>query len=482
MSAILGSGSNVQNMQFRGAIDGSMSRVDASAGATRIREALDSVNMNNLSTQEKNVLMSTIDTLAADGYISDADANTVVGMINSFQSTGRVFDTLLGGNGGQLDVPQGHQGWNPSDSLRGAVGNALGTLIGNGTGTQPWVPSPIAQAAAKFPTNPLFGGLLGFSIDKVVQTFKDALFMGASKGMLNTCDGCDNQQRVSDALDKADLSKMSPEDRTKVLSQIGFAALDGHVSKIEADAIIDTLNKAQGIVPTKEGPWEVKQDGGKAHIDLGNYTLDLNEGNSEFILTNKETGEKTRIWGDPHFEVDGKAVGDFYGTMTLNLDDGTKITIHTTPYDQNKNMTLSTELVITKGDQAMVIQGLDQNTLGDLQIGQVSKGGQLVDWVNDDGVNIYEDAAGGGWQRMTDGGYMTKIDRDFLGSIRDDVPAGSTPNPGANANHGNPFAFGPFFTLPIFTPTLLTDNGGGTREGRKDPDPVPLRMRAPGDR
>ncbi len=334
MSAIFGNGNNVQNMQFRGAVDGSMAKVDSSAGADRIRSALDTANMNALSTQEKNVLMSTIDTLAADGYISDSDANTVVGMISRFESTGRLFDTLTGGNLGQTNVPQGHQGWNPSDSLRGAVGGALGTLIGNmGGSTQPWIPSPIAQAAAKFPTNPLFGGLLGFGIDKVVSTFKDALFMGASKGMLNTCDGCANQQRVSDALDKADLSKLDPKERATVMSQLGFAALDGHISKIEADAIIDTLNNAQGIVPTQNGPWEVKQDGGKAHIDLGNYTLDLNEGNSEFILTNKETGEKTRIWGDPHFEHNGKAVGDFYGTMTMHLDDGTKITIHTTPYD-----------------------------------------------------------------------------------------------------------------------------------------------------
>lgn len=451
-----------------------MSRVDASAGASRIRDALDTANMNSLSTQEKNVLMSTVDTLAADGYISDADANTVTGMIKTFESTGRVFDTLIGANGGQINVPQGHQGWNPSDSLRGAIGEALGGAFGGGANPPGWTPSPTARAAANFPTNPLFGGLLGFGIDKVVQTFKDALFMGASKGMLGTCDGCDNQQRVSDALDKADLSKVSPEDRTKVLSQIGFAALDGHVSKIEADAIIDTLNKAQGIVPTQNGPWEIKQDGGKAQIDLGNYTLDLNEGNSEFILTNKQTGEKTRIWGDPHMEVNGKAVGDFYGTMTLNLDDGTKITIHTTPYDKNNNMTLSTELVITKGDQAMVVQGLDQNKLGDLQIGQVSSSGQFVDWVNDDGVNIYEDASGGGWQRMDSGGYLTNVDRDFLGSIRDDAgaPGGNAPNP--NPNEG-PFTPGPFFLTPIFTPPPVLDNGGDTpRNDRRLLEPTPI--------
>lgn len=457
MSTILGSGNLVENMQFRGAVDGSLSRTDASAGASRIRDALDTANLNSLSTQEKNVLMSTIDTLAADGFISDADANTVVGMIKNFEASGSVFDTLTGGNHGQVNVPQGHQGWTPADSLRGAIGGALGGLFGGGAAS--WIPSPVAQAAAKFPSNPLFGGLLGFGVDKVVQTLKDAMFTGAAKGMLGTCDGCDNQQRVASALDKADLSKLDPDDRAQVLSQIGFAALDGHVSKIEADAIISTLDKAQGVVPTQDGPWQVQQDGGKAHIDLGNYTLDLNEGNSEFILTNKETGEKTRIWGDPHMEVNGKAVGDFYGTMTLHLDDGTKITIHTTPYDKNKNMTLSTELVITKGDQAMVIQGLDQNKLGDLQIGQVSNGGNFVDWVNDDGVSIFEDTKGGGWQRLDDGGFLTNVDREFLGNIRDE-----NGNPGVdhNGNPGNnhitPIAQSPFFLTPIFGPTWNVAN------------------------
>lgn len=479
MSTISGSGNLVENMQFRGAVDGSLSHVDSSAGASRIRDALDTANFNNLSTQEKNILMSTVDRLAADGFISDKDANTVVGMIKSFEMTGSVFDTLMGGNRGEMNVPQGHQGWTPADSLRGAAGGLIGGLLGGGGPA--WNPSPIALAASKFPANPLFGGLLGFNVDKVVQTLQDAVFKGAADGMLATCDGSENQQRVSDALGNADLSKLSPEDRSQVLSQIGFAALDGHVSKIEADAIISTLDKAQGVVPTQDGPWQVQQDGGKAHIDLGNYTLDLNEGNSEFVLTNKETGEKTRIWGDPHMEVNGKAVGDFYGTMTLHLDDGTKITIHTTPYDKNNKMTLSTELVITKDDQAMVIQGLDQNKLGDLQIGQVADGGDFVDWVNDDGVSIFEDTNGGGWQRLDDGGFLTKVDRNFLGTIRDE-----NGNPGVdiNGNPGNnhimPIFQSPFFLTPIAGPTWNTNQDADTVTNFRGPQPTFVPNRANG--
>ena len=43
-----------------------------------------------------------------------------------------------------------------------------------------------------------------------------------------------------------------------------------------------------------------------AKIDLGDgYKLDINEKNSEMTIINEKTGEKTRIWGDPHVDVDG---------------------------------------------------------------------------------------------------------------------------------------------------------------------------------
>jgi hypothetical protein len=383
-------GNFAENVQFRGAMGNALSNVDPSLGATQVRAALDAANTNNLSTQEKNVLMSVTSTLSADGYISSADASIITGMIRTFESTGQLVDTLTGGNFGNLQVPQD-------------------------AGYQPSVP---AQAAQQSPSNPLFGGLLGFLVDKVVQTFKDALFVGAGQGMLGTCDGCSNQQRVSDAIDSADLAKLSASERSTVLQMIGFASIDGHISKVEANAITDYLNRAQGIRPQPSGEWSVQQNGGQAHIDLGNYTIDVNEGNSEFTVTNKKTGETTRIWGDPHVDVDGKHVGDFYGTTTLNLDDGTKITINTTPFNAGNGMTLSSRLTITQGDRAMVIRGLDQNTLGDLEISQIPVLGQLVDSLVPDGANIYENPEGSGWLRLDQGGQLVGVDGAFLSSIR----------------------------------------------------------------
>jgi len=383
-------GTFAENTQFRGAIDATLSHVDPSLGATQVRAALDAVNLNSLSTQEKNVLLSVADNLAADGYISGSDARAITGLIDSYKSTGRFFDTLTGGNRGKLEVPSQSE----------------------------YQPSSNALLAQRYVPNPLFGGLLGFFVDKVVQTFKDALFQGATQGMLGTCDGCANQQKVSAALYGADLSKLSPSERSTVMSMIGFAAVDGHVSRVESNAIVDYLNRAQGIVPKSNSEWSVQQNGSTAHIDLGNYTLDLDERNSQFILTNKATGETTRIWGDPHVEVDGKAVGDFYGTMTLNLDDGTKITINTTPYSAGNGMTLSSRLTITQGDRAMVISGLDQNKVGDMKIDQVSVGGRIIDAIQGDGTDIYENPEGKGWLQLNAGGFLQQVDGDFLRNIK----------------------------------------------------------------
>lgn len=386
-------GTFAENTRFRGAMDATLAHVDPSLGATQVRAALDSANLSNLSTQEKNVLMSLADTLAADGYLSGSDAQAITGMISKFESSGRFFDTLTGGNRGKLEVPDAH-----ADFLL--------------------APTPMPVTNMRYVPTPLFGGLLGFFVERIVQTFKDMLFQGAAQGMLGTCDGCANQQKVSAALYGADLSKLSPTERSTVMAMIGFASADGHVSRVESKAIINYLNRAQGIVPPANPDWSVQQNGGTAHIDLGNYTLDLNEGSSEFVLTNKATGEKTRIWGDPHVEVDGKAVGDFYGTMTLNLDDGTKITINTTPYSAGNGMTLSSRLTITQGDRAMIVSGLDQNKLGDLKIDQVPVGGQVIDAIQGDGVDIYENPEGAGWLQLNASGLLQAVDADFLRHIR----------------------------------------------------------------
>lgn len=136
---------------------------------------------------------------------------------------------------------------------------------------------------------------------------------------------------------------------------------------------------------------------GKATVDLGDgYTLEINEANSEFVVRDAQ-GNVTQIWGDPHFNYNGQHVGDFWDTMTLELENGTKITVNTEPFGSNPNATVTSQLVITRGDQAMIIDGVSQNQLGDLSI-SMSNDGYAVDAAQRDGLTIREDDnASSGW-------------------------------------------------------------------------------------
>ena len=151
---------------------------------------------------------------------------------------------------------------------------------------------------------------------------------------------------------------------------------------------------------------------GKAEIDLGDgYTMALNERSSEIVITDAN-GDKTRIWGDPHVDVNGKRVGDFYDTTTFELKNGTKITINTEPWRAGGNGAyVASQVVITKGDQGMVVDGISQNDHGDLKITQ-GYDGQTLDFAHDDGFNLTEagDKGSYGWNSEFTGERVTKAE------------------------------------------------------------------------
>lgn len=160
--------------------------------------------------------------------------------------------------------------------------------------------------------------------------------------------------------------------------------------------------------------WTVSNPGqGKATIDLGDdYELQLDENRSEMKLVNKETGETTDVWGDPHINMTTGGQGkqfDFKGPVTLHLKDGTEINIQTVPYKNNPNVTLSSTVTITRGDRAITVTGLDQNQTGDLKISQ-SEGGRWLQATEQKGTNLYEGQSGQGWldnegQAVTQGDF-----------------------------------------------------------------------------
>ena len=159
--------------------------------------------------------------------------------------------------------------------------------------------------------------------------------------------------------------------------------------------------------------------GNTAKVDLGDGNkLEIDERSSQITIINEKTGERTRIWGDPHVEIDGKQAYDFWGTTTFTLENGTKITINTEQWKGNPNAYVASQVVVTKGTNALVIDGVSQNKLGDLKM-TLSNDGRAIDAAHRDGYTLSENECGGGW--MTNNGTLatqkdldaTRVGREF---------------------------------------------------------------------
>jgi hypothetical protein len=359
---------SLSSYDFSNQLNATVGDADGALGAARVQSALDSVDLAQISPSEKHVLLSMAGGLAADGRISDSDATTLVSLIRTFS-----------GNGPSLPIAH----------------------------------APIQAPGAGYPGSALFGAALTQLGKQVAQSFQDHLFSDTAQGMLGHAADSMYNDDVSCAIDEADLSKLSAGDRATALNMIGFAAADGQITRVEAASIRDFLKFAQGETSQTGAAWSVNQaDGAHATIDLGNYTLTLDQGNSQFELTNKATGQKTTVWGDPHLREGNTEVGTFKGTLSMVLDDGTKITINTTPAGNGEYY--SSKLTITQGDQALVVDNLNQNAGKGLSISRSPVFGQMLDWTTDDGTRIYEDADNNNWAQLQNGGWTTPVDGNFL--------------------------------------------------------------------
>jgi len=153
--------------------------------------------------------------------------------------------------------------------------------------------------------------------------------------------------------------------------------------------------------------------GGRAVFENDNYRITAGD-NNEVNITNKHTGETYQIWGDPHVNVDGQHAFDFWGTTTFKLEDGTNVTIQTTPWANNPNATLASKVTITNGDYGVQISGVDTNKTGDLKIDEAKGWGQTLDWAVDDGNVLQENPAGKGFVAVDDNGIVRKVDQQYI--------------------------------------------------------------------
>src|SRR5687768_7833561 len=80
-----------------------------------------------------------------------------------------------------------------------------------------------------------------------------------------------------------------------------------------------------GVDPANPTNASTRLQGGKVCFENDNYRITMGDDNTVSIF-NKNTGESYLAWGDPHMNIDGQHAFDFWGTTTLALDDGTKVT------------------------------------------------------------------------------------------------------------------------------------------------------------
>ncbi len=205
------------------------------------------------------------------------------------------------------------------------------------------------------------------------------------------------------------------------------------------------------VMPEPKAQWTAQVDGQHtAKVNLGDgYRLEIDERNSQMTIINENTGEKTRIWGDPHVEIDGKHAYDFWGTTTFTLDNGTKLTINTEQFGGNPNAFVASQVVITKGDNAIVIDGISQNKLGDLSV-SMSNNGEMIDAMTRDGYTLHENACGSGW-RTELGNIATQDDLMATAVGREYGPGSGEPSLGEIGDF-----LGSFLMLGLFASFLGT--------------------------
>ena len=154
---------------------------------------------------------------------------------------------------------------------------------------------------------------------------------------------------------------------------------------------------------------------GQAVFENDDYKITCDDNNT-VTITNKQTGAVYQASGDPHVSVDGQHVFDFWGTTTFNLDDGTKVTIQTTPYAANPQADLASKVTITNGSYGVQITGVDSNTQGDLAIHEEAGWGHTMDWAVSDGNEIDENATGNGFVAVDAQGNTHTVDQNWINS------------------------------------------------------------------
>lgn len=114
----------------------------------------------------------------------------------------------------------------------------------------------------------------------------------------------------------------------------------------------------QSEIPRPSGGLE--QLGPNKFKTHGGYTIEATGKRNEWTITSPDGKNETKIWGDPHVDVNGKRAFDFKKPSSFVLPDGTKISVDVTPPRKN-GYTVTKNIHIQSGSQRASINDIDQN-------------------------------------------------------------------------------------------------------------------------
>lgn len=124
--------------------------------------------------------------------------------------------------------------------------------------------------------------------------------------------------------------------------------------------------------------------GGIAFDLTDGYSMSVDERESAVFVAHTGTKESIRIWGAAEIQLDGAKAARFWGTTSVILGNGAKITLQTIPDAKATDIFRLDTLTVTKDERAMIITGVSSDIGGDLAVVQ-----------SNDGYNVDEDTRDG---------------------------------------------------------------------------------------
>ncbi len=112
-------------------------------------------------------------------------------------------------------------------------------------------------------------------------------------------------------------------------------------------------------IPEASSKGSLDRDGNT--IDTGKYTIEITRDN--VLITDKETGKTVRAWGDPHLHTGDGDYAQFHDeNLTIELDDGTKITMKPTELGDGKEWIDS--VGISRGNDGFIVNNVHEGEIG----------------------------------------------------------------------------------------------------------------------